>query len=88
MTMSEFGEIVMILMIVNGALSYYYGRGKVRFPIVAVFFGVFLSIIPPLGIIFVTVLMLKNEPVDAEKERRKEEKYQKEFDRRPYSKKL
>ncbi|WOH38505.1 hypothetical protein RI844_04580 [Thalassotalea fonticola] len=88
MTMSEFGDFVIILMIVNGALSYYYGRDKVRFPIVAVFFGVFLSIIPPLGIIYVTVLMLKNEPVDAEKERLKEEEYQKEFDRRQYSKKM
>ena len=86
MTVSELGDYVMILMIINGALSYYYGRGKVRFPLVAVFFGALLSIIPPLGIIYVTVLMLKNENVDPEKERQKDEEYQNEFARRPYTK--
>lgn len=86
MTVSDFGDFVLILMIVNGALSYYYGRGKVRFPLVALFFGVFLSLIPPLGIIYVTVLMLKNELVDEDEIREKEEEYQKKFDRRRYSK--
>ncbi|WNC74094.1 hypothetical protein RGQ13_08925 [Thalassotalea psychrophila] len=85
MTASELSDYIMILMIINGALSYYYGRGKVRFPLVAVFFGVTLSIIPPLGIIYVTVLMLKNENVDPEKERKKDEKYQNEVPRRPYT---
>ncbi|WNC66934.1 hypothetical protein RI845_10325 [Thalassotalea nanhaiensis] len=77
-------DYVMILMVINGSLSYYYGRDKVRFPLVAIFFGVILSIIPPIGIIYVTVLMLKNEPVDEERERQREEDYHKEFKRTPY----
>lgn len=55
------GEIIFISVIVIGALSYYLGKRKTSTPKMATLNGVLLSFLPPLGLIYLTILVLKND---------------------------
>ena len=59
------GEIifisVIVIVIVTGVLSYYLGKRKTNTPIMATFIGVLLAFIPPLGLIYIAILVLKND---------------------------
>ncbi len=55
------GEIIFISVIVIGILSYYLGKRKTNTPKMATLIGVLLSIIPPLGLIYLAILVLKND---------------------------
>jgi hypothetical protein len=57
------GEIVFFSMFIVGALSYYLGKRKTSTPKIATLIGVLLCITPPLNIIYLIVLMLKNDLV-------------------------
>jgi hypothetical protein len=55
------GQIMFVFVLVVGALSYYLGRRKTQTPILAGLLGVVLSIIPPFGLVYLVVLMLKKD---------------------------
>lgn len=55
------GEIIFISGIVIGALSYYLAKRKTSTPKIATFIGVLLAFIPPLGLIYIAILVLKND---------------------------
>ncbi|MCH2057113.1 MAG: hypothetical protein MK214_11030 [Thalassotalea sp.] len=55
------GEIVFISVIVIGILSYYLGKRKTNTPKIATLIGVLLSFIPPLGLVYLVILVLKND---------------------------
>ena len=55
------GEIMFVFVLFVGALSYYLGRRKTQTPVLACLLGVLLSLIPPFGLIYLVVLMLKKD---------------------------
>jgi hydrogenase-4 membrane subunit HyfE len=57
------GEIIFIsvIVIVTSVLSYYLGKRKTNTPKMATFIGVLLAFIPPLGLIYIAILVLKND---------------------------
>jgi uncharacterized membrane protein len=55
------GEIIFISVIVIGVLSYYLGKRKTNTPKMATFIGMLLAFIPPLGLIYIAILVLKND---------------------------
>ena len=57
------GELVFFSMFIVGGLSYYLGKRKTTNPKVATLIGVLLCITPPLNIVYLIVLLLKNDVV-------------------------
>ena len=55
------GQIVIFSMCIVGALSYFLGKRKTSNPKVAAIIGVILCITPPLNIVYLIVLTLKND---------------------------
>ncbi|GAA77510.1 MULTISPECIES: hypothetical protein [unclassified Pseudoalteromonas] len=55
------GQFILISIIVISGLSYYLGKRKTQNVKTTTFIGCLLSFIPPLGLIFVAVLALKND---------------------------
>jgi len=55
-----FGEIVFYSMFIVGGLSYYLGRHKTGKPKTTSLIGVVLCIAPPLNLVYLVVLLLKN----------------------------
>lgn len=55
------GEIVFYSMLIVGALSYYLGKRKTSTPKIATLVGIALCIVPPLNIVYLILLMLKND---------------------------
>ena len=58
-----FGQFVFLSMFIIGGLSYYLAKRKTSTPKVATLIGVLLCIVPPLNIVYMIVLMLKNDVV-------------------------
>ncbi len=56
-----FGQFIFLSMFIVGGLSYYLGKRKTATPKVATLIGVLLCIAPPLNIVYLIVLMLKND---------------------------
>ena len=54
------GELVFYSMFIVGGLSYYLGKRKTSNPKIAVLIGLVLCLTPPLNIVYIIVLMLKN----------------------------
>jgi len=57
------GELIFISLFIVGGLSYYLGRRKTTTPKTATLIGVLLCFIPPLNIVYLIVLMLKNDVI-------------------------
>lgn len=55
------GELVVLSVLVVGFLSFYLGKRKTNSPKLAALIGVLLSLIPPLGFIYLAVLVLKDD---------------------------
>lgn len=55
------GELVVISVLVVGFLSFYLGKRKTNSPKLAALIGVLLSLIPPLGFIYLALLVLKDD---------------------------
>jgi len=55
------GEFIVLFALIMGAVCYYLGRRKTQTPILAGLLGVALSIIPPLGLVYLVVLVLKKD---------------------------
>ncbi len=58
-----FAELIVLPII--GFLAYYLGRRKTQNPVLAGFVGAFLAIIPPLGLIYLAVLLLKKDVISS-----------------------
>lgn len=58
-----FAELIVVLII--GFLAYYLGRRKTQNPVLAGFLGALLAIIPPLGLIYLAVLLLKKDVISS-----------------------
>ena len=56
-----FGELVFYSMFIVGGLSYYLGRRKTNNPKITSLLGVLLCITPPLNLVFLIVLTIKND---------------------------
>ena len=54
-------------MFVVGGLSYYLGKRKTSSPKIATLIGIVLCITPPLNLVYLIVLMLKDEVVISNK---------------------
>jgi Na+-driven multidrug efflux pump len=55
------GQFILLSVIVISGLSYYLGKRKTQNVKTTTFIGFLLSFMPPLGLIFVAVLVLKND---------------------------
>jgi Na+-driven multidrug efflux pump len=55
------GQFIFISMFVITGLSFYLGKRKTQNVKITTFIGFLLSFMPPLGLIFVAVLALKND---------------------------
>jgi len=58
-----YGDIVFYSMFIVGGLSYYLGKRKTNNPKVVALIGVLLCITPPLNIVHLIVLSIKNDIV-------------------------
>lgn len=59
------GELILYSMLIVGALSYYLGKRKTSNPKVATLIGVMLCITPPLNLVYLIILMLKDNVVSS-----------------------
>ncbi|TWX53365.1 hypothetical protein ESZ28_09955 [Colwellia hornerae] len=55
------GELVFYSMFIVGAISYYLGKRKTSSAKIATLIGIVLCIVPPLNIVYLIVLILKND---------------------------
>ena len=54
-------QLIVVFALVVGVISYFLGRRKTQSPILAGVLGAVLSIVPLFGLIYLVVLMLKND---------------------------
>ncbi|CAM3377174.1 hypothetical protein [Shewanella pealeana] len=54
-------QILLIAMLVIGGISFYLGKRKTTTPTLVAIIGTMLSIIPPLGLIYVAALAFKKD---------------------------
>ncbi|KGJ93760.1 hypothetical protein [Colwellia psychrerythraea] len=59
--MTLFGQLIIVSMFFVGGLSYYLGKRKTSTPKIATLIGVLLCVTPPLNIVYLIILMLKND---------------------------
>jgi len=62
-----FGQLVFYSMFIVGGLSYYLGKRKTSNPKVTALVGVLLCITPPLNLVYLIVLLLKNDEAPSNK---------------------
>lgn len=55
------GEFIALFALVMGAVCYYFGRRKTQAPVMTGLLGLVLSIIPPFGLVYLVVLVLKKD---------------------------
>lgn len=55
------GQLILVLMLVAGAFSYYLGRRKTQTPVLAALLGVVLAVIPPFALLYLLVLLFKKD---------------------------
>ena len=55
------GQLIIFSMFIVGGLSYYLGKQKTSNPKIAALIGVLLCITPPLNLVYIVVLLLKND---------------------------
>jgi hypothetical protein len=55
------GQSIFVFALIMGAVCYYLGRRKTQTPVLAGMLGVVLSIIPPFGLVYLVVLVLKKD---------------------------
>ncbi|MFV0595071.1 hypothetical protein [Shewanella sp.] len=58
---SLFGQVVIILAIVMAVLGYYLGKRKTQTPILTAVLAFFSAILPPIALIFLIALVVKND---------------------------
>ena len=56
-----FGQVVIVLAVIMAVLGYYLGRRKTQTPIFTTVIAIFTAFLPPLALIFLMVLVVKND---------------------------
>ena len=56
-----FGQVVIALAVVMAILGYYLGKRKTQTPILTAVVAFFTALIPPVALLFLVVLVLKND---------------------------
>lgn len=56
-----FGQIILVLAIIMAFLGYYLGKRKTQNPILTAIVAVVSAFVPPLAIVFLMALLLKND---------------------------
>ncbi len=56
-----FGQVVFVLAIVMAVLGYYLGKRKTQTPVLTAVLAFFTALLPPVAIIFLIVLVVKND---------------------------
>lgn len=56
-----FGQIVVVLALIMAGLCYYLGKRKTQTPLLAAVVGVLTAFIPPLALLYLAALVLKND---------------------------
>jgi len=56
-----FGQIVFVLAIITAILGYYLGKRKTQTPILTAILAFFSALLPPVALIFLIVLVVKND---------------------------
>ncbi|MFD2167885.1 hypothetical protein ACFSJY_16650 [Thalassotalea euphylliae] len=62
---SLYGPTLLLFMLFMGAFSYYLGRKKSENPLLTMVVGTALSMIPPVGLIFIAILANRDD-IDVE----------------------
>ncbi|RUO77784.1 hypothetical protein [Idiomarina seosinensis] len=55
------GQLIFVLAIIMAVISYYLGKRKTQTPLVTTIVGLVSAFVPPLAIIFLMALVLKND---------------------------
>lgn len=55
------GQLVIVLAVIMALVCFYLGKRKTQTPILAAIIGVFLALIPPLALVYLIVLVCKND---------------------------
>ncbi|KUM51767.1 hypothetical protein [Rheinheimera sp. EpRS3] len=63
------GQFFIFFIPLMGILSYYLGKRKTQTPKLATFFGILLAFIPPFALLYIMVLIIKNDIHHAENPR-------------------
>ena len=63
LSVTLYGELVFYSMFIIGGLSYYLGTRKTNNPKLVALIGVVLCITPPLNVVYLIVLSIKNDSV-------------------------
>ncbi len=56
-----FGQVVIALAVVMAILGYYLGKRKTQTPILTAVVAFFTALVPPVALLFLVVLVLKND---------------------------
>ena len=56
-----FGQVVIALAVVMALLGYYLGKRKTQTPILTAVVAFFTALVPPVALLFLVVLVLKND---------------------------
>ena len=56
-----FGQVVIALAVVMAILGYYLGKRKTQTPILTAIVAFFTALVPPVALLFLVVLVLKND---------------------------
>jgi hypothetical protein len=56
-----FGQVIAVWIIIATVLTYFLAKRKTQTPVIATILGFFLSFMPPLSMIYLIVLVLKND---------------------------
>jgi len=56
-----FGQVIIVFAVLMAAVGYYLGKRKTQSPILTSIIAFIAALVPPLAIIFLIVLVLKND---------------------------
>lgn len=56
-----FGQVVIVLAVIMAVLGYYLGKRKTQTPILTAVIAFFTALLPPVALIFLIVLVVKND---------------------------
>jgi len=55
------GQVLFVWILLQTALIYHLAKRKTQTPVIATVIGFLLSLLPPIGLIYLVVLVLKND---------------------------
>jgi len=58
-----YGQLILIFVLVITPICYYLGKRKTQTPKIIAFVGALFSLVPPMALIFVTILAFKKDTI-------------------------